>query len=138
MSQPQSAKQSARLSRLHDKAEDARRRREEWERQQAQDLRERDAFRRRLLDAYKIWTICEHKICRRNKGCRGDTDECATRWCRVVPDEERIYLGKVLQFMAKEGMTLAQAVAATDADFKLRAEINARYAASTRKTDGDT
>lgn len=107
----------------------ARLKREAWERLRAQDLLERDQARRALFDAFEIWTICEHKICRRNKGCRGDTDECVMkRWRRVVPDEVRIYLGKVVHFVADHGMTVEQAVQATEADLKER-EAGAQRAA---------
>lgn len=112
------------------RAEDAgesakkRRSREEWERRDAEDRRLRDS------NAFKIWTICPHKICRRNKGCGGDTEECVTqRWRRVVPDELRIYMFKVAHLVSEQGMSVEQACNAAEADFKQRAEIAARYEA---------
>lgn len=110
--------------------EEQRRRRDEWLKQQAENRRETDEARRALFNAFKIWTVCPHRICQRNKACRGDTDECVMlRWRRVVPDEVRIYLAKALDFTVNKGMTVEQACAAVDADLKERAEFAARYEA---------
>lgn len=110
--------------------EEQRRRRDEWLKQQAENRRETDEARRALFNAFNIWTICPHKICRRNKGCSGDTTECVMqRWRRVVPDEVRIYIAKVAAFVTNQGMTVKQACAATEADLKERAEIAARHEA---------
>lgn len=110
--------------------EEQRRARDEWLAQQAEAKRERDEARRSLFTAFEMWTICPHKICQRNKSCRGDTDECVMqRWRRTVPDEVRIYIGKVVEFVAREGMTVEQACEATDKDFKEREEILAQFEA---------
>jgi hypothetical protein len=124
MSKRQSAKQPAPRSRAADEEEQARRRREEWERDRAESLRLRDEVRRRLFDAFDIWTICDHKVCRRNKGCRGDTEECVMkRWRRVVPAELRSYIGKAARLVA-EGMTAEEAVAVAEADLERHRKLN--------------
>lgn len=107
--------------------EEQRRRRDEWFKQQAENKRVRDKSRRALFNAFKIWTICPHNICLRNKACSGDTTECVMqRWRRVVPDEVRIHLAKMLDFIVNKGMTVEQACAATDADLKERAAARSK------------
>lgn len=114
------------LARGADASTEERRAREERERQSAEDLRERHAFRRRMFDGFKLWTVCPHKICRRNRRCSGDTDECLTqRWHQLMPQDTRHVVAKAIQFMS-DGMPAAQATAAAEADLKQRQEIAAR------------
>jgi hypothetical protein len=110
-----------------DEPEAMRRWREEDARWRKEEMIERDKFRRQLFNIFNLWKVCEHKVCHRNKGCRGNTDECVMkRWRRVVPDEVRNYVGKIAHYVANEGMTTAEAIAATDADFKRYQEIEAK------------
>lgn len=101
-----------------------------WAREAAEERRRLYEARSHLFTAVGLWKVCEHKSCRRNKSCRGDTNECAMkRWRRYISDEDRIYLGKVCHYVADEGMTLGQALDAADADLKEREEIAARHVA---------
>lgn len=98
-----------------------------WAREAAEERRKLFETRSQLFTGVGLWKVCEHKVCRRNRACRGDTNECMMkRWRRYISDEDRIYLAKVCHFAAHEGMTMAQAIAAADADLKEREESAAR------------
>ena len=112
----------------------ARRKREQWERDHAQELRERDEMRRALFTAFKIWTICPHKNCQRAQACRAaDTEECRReRWRHVVTDEIRFVLSRMSQLISddhpvREAFSLAQGEW-RDKE-KILAEIEARNGA---------
>lgn len=96
----------------------ARREREAYERACAEDREALHSARRTMFDAFRLWTVCDRKRCRRNRRCSGDTDECVMkRWRRFVPQEMRSDIFKVVQFM-RDGMTATEAIAAAETDLK--------------------
>ena len=34
---------------------------------------------RRYCDAFALWRTCQHKLCRRKRGCGGDANDCLGR-----------------------------------------------------------
>ena len=121
-------------SRTDDSEEIKTREREEFERQQAEYAHERDSMRRELFTAYRLWTVCPDKRCKRARSCRGDTEVCMRqRWHVYVSDETRALLTKTSQLM-KDGMPAREAVAAAQADIarrkKLAAELDAPSAST--------
>lgn len=130
MSRKRSAAPVTGVADLPDETPERRRKREEWERCHAEERRLRDSARRKLCNAFKIWTVCPHKICRRHRGCSGDTGECISqRWRHLVPEELRIYTFKVMHLVSAQGMSVEQACDTVEADLKHRAEIAAGYEA---------
>ena len=88
---------------------------------------DREAARRRLFTAFRLWTVCPDKRCVRAKACRGDVDVCLhARWFVLVSAETRAMLGKALQLM-HDGLSVHEAVAAVQADMAQREESAAAF-----------
>jgi hypothetical protein len=103
-----------------------RHRREQFERQRADNDRMRDEARRKMFTHFRMWTVCPDKRCLRAQACAGNVEECLNeRWRPVVPAELKTLLQKSLALMA-DGCTPQEAVAAAQAEMKRHAEAAAR------------
>ena len=91
-----------------------------WARQRARERRNREARddalgaleQRQLADflarahaTLRLWRLCEHKSCRRQRGCRGDVDACGTRCAK----DRWAFVRHVLELIAA-GRTRREAV----------------------------
>ncbi len=109
---------------------ETRAKREQWERERALAMRERDRARRKLFTAFMMWTICPHKQCIRARACTGDTEECRVqRWRKAVPDEIRTELFKTLELMSRGGHSHEEASRLVREDMQMRAEMLAKLEA---------
>ena len=117
----------AHRSRSDDSEESKKREREDFERERAESDRARDSMRRKLFTAYRLWTVCNDKRCKRARACSGDTELCARqRWHVYVSDEDRALLSKSFELM-DDGMPAREAVAAAQADIARRQQLAAVF-----------
>jgi hypothetical protein len=108
---------------------EARRKREQWEREHANDARELEESRRELFTAFKMWAVCPEKVCARAKACRGNVLECLrVRWREHVPDEMRALLSKSID-LYRQGMPWPEAVTTAYNDMEKHAAAMDEYAA---------
>lgn len=114
---------------------EAKRKREHWERVHANDARELEESRRVLFTAFKLWTVCPHKVCARAKACRGDVLECMrVRWRKYVSDDTRALLSKTITLW-KQGMEWPEALKAATADIAQCRAVLAKYEARRAEWD---
>lgn len=117
----------AHRNRSDDSEESKTREREEFAREQAEAARARDSMRRQLFTAYRLWTVCPDKRCKRARACSGDTELCVRqRWHVYVSDETRALLTKTFELVS-DGMPAREAVAAAQADIVRRQQLAAEF-----------
>ena len=105
------------------------RKREEFDREQAEHTRARDEMRRKVYTAFRLWTVCNDKRCKRAQVCSGDTEACMhERYNVCVPEKTRALLVKAIDLM-REGMPALEALAAAKADIAQRLKRAAAFAA---------
>ena len=126
----------AHRNRSDDSEASKKREREEFARMQAESNLARDDMRRKLFTAYRLWTMCPDKRCKRAQACRGDTELCVRqRWHVYVSDEDRALLSKTFELM-KDGMPAQQAIAAAQADIARRKRSAAGWNAAVAEKSG--
>ena len=83
------------------------------------------AYRRRLHTWLMFWRLCELKVCKRARGCRGDVHACNRRFMPLVPAELKALLYKTAKYME-------QGLPAHDAERLARADMAKHHAARAR------
>ena len=109
-----------------DTPETKRRRREEFERQRAENARSLAEARHKVFTAYHLWLVCRDKRCMRARACVGDTDRCLyERWHVVIRQETKIWLHKVMGLLL-EGYSNEDALRIANEDIRRHREAAAR------------